>query len=70
MLGVTTYNEHGNTMLDQIGEKVDVAKMQFNFMAIRDLELAQIHLEDALTRYNSAVYRINRTWQRADPDKC
>lgn len=35
----------------------------------RDLELAQQHLQDALTRYNSAQYRLRGTWERRDPDK-
>lgn len=34
----------------------------------RDLSLAITHLEDALTRYNSACYRIDGTWKRRDPD--
>ena len=35
----------------------------------RDLALVRTHLEDALTRYNSACYRRAGTWKRADPDR-
>lgn len=35
----------------------------------RDLSIAITHLEDALTRYNSARYRRAGTWQRAEPDR-
>lgn len=35
----------------------------------RDCAIANTALEDALMRHNSAVYRINGSWMRADPDK-
>jgi hypothetical protein len=64
---VTTFNEHGNAMMVLIEEKAESASA-FDGPARRDLALARTHLEDALTRYNSACYRINGTWKRADPD--
>ena len=44
------------------GEDMDVDEA-------RDLALVRTHLEDALTRYNSACYRRLGIWQRADPDR-
>ena len=34
----------------------------------RDTSIAFTALEDALTRHNSAKYRLAETWKRADPD--
>lgn len=61
-----TFNDLGNAMLDIAREKrsktsdPDVG---------RDLSLSITSLEDALTRYNSAAYRLRGTWGRQDPDK-
>lgn len=45
--------------------RVDAAT---TFDAARDLSIAITAIEDALTRYNSACYRIAGTWKRVDPD--
>lgn len=37
--------------------------------AARDLSIAITHIEDALTRYNSAQYRESGNWVRLDPDR-
>ena len=50
-------NWMGNT---SVSDKVDTK---------RDCALVQTHLEDALTRYNSACYRLVGTWKRVDPDR-
>lgn len=67
----TTYNEHGNAMLRRVAELFELGDVVLvgNEDAIRDLELARCHLEDALTRYNSARYRMNGTWGRQDSDR-
>jgi hypothetical protein len=66
-----TFNEHGNAMLRRIwhllGDDLDRGVMTED--SIRDLELSREHLEDALTRYNSARYRMNGTWGRQDSDR-
>jgi hypothetical protein len=67
-----TYNEHGNAMLTRIenvleSEELYIAKDWDD--ACIDLRQAKEHLKDALTRYNSATYRIRGTWNRVDPDK-
>lgn len=63
---MTTFNEHGKAMHALINEKKLEA---VDGGAARDLALANTHLEDALTRYNSACYRIAGTWKRADPER-
>lgn len=66
-----TYNEHGNAMLAIAGDKRNSCDPQNDpaqMAAARDLSLAITHLEDALTRYNSACYRLAGTWNRRDPD--
>lgn len=61
-----TFNEHGAAMVSQIEAlQGDVGRSD----AGRDLALSLTHLEDALTRFNSAQYRIAGTWKRADPEK-
>jgi hypothetical protein len=60
-----TFNQHGNTMLDLIAQQ---KLLEGDGAVLRDLALAATHLEDALTRYNSAQYRRKGTWNRADPD--
>ena len=37
--------------------------------AARDYSLAITHLEDGLTRFNSAQYRLAGTWNRRDPER-
>jgi len=55
-------------MLDAIAEQIVADAYTAAPGAARDLALAKTHLEDALTRYNSAQYRAKGTWKRADPD--
>lgn len=62
-----TFNEHGLAMLQMASNRRDEAYGQD--AALRDLSIAITHLEDALTRYNSACYRMAGTWKRADPEK-
>lgn len=52
----------------KLGERMPEPLAQFSTDIGRDLALAHTALEDALTRHNSACYRIAGTWKRADPD--
>jgi hypothetical protein len=61
-----TFNEHGAEMMKELERQIDECGRS---EAGRDLALSRTHLEDALTRYNSAQYRKKGTWKRADPDK-
>lgn len=61
-----TFNELGAEMQAILDERRAEAGQS---EAGRDLALAATHLEDALTRYNSARYRMMGTWKRADPDR-
>ena len=63
---MTTFNEHGAEMMNIIERQLDEVGRD---LPGRDLALARTHLEDALTRYNSAQYHRRGTWKRADPDK-
>lgn len=73
---MTTFNEHGNAMLQQAHQlrrdvfdgKVASDAPANRDAAGRDLSIAITHLEDALTRYNSACYHLAGTWSRRDPD--
>ena len=65
-----TFNEHGNAMLARIAElRISANSAPDGSAAIADLDLARTHLEDALTRFNSACYRIAGTWGRADAER-
>lgn len=61
-----TFNERGQEMMDKLDDMLDVS---YPPKAKRDLALSRTHLEDALTRFNSAQYRIKGTWVRSDPEK-
>jgi len=67
-----TYNQLGNAMLEKLEELTDSDEVMNHddwYLIDRDLAVARTALEDALTRYNSAQYRIRGTWERRDPDK-
>lgn len=67
-----TFNDCANEMFVILADRaVQNGASPDNYQADagRDLALAKTHLEDALTRYNSARYRMGGTWKRADPDK-
>ena len=59
-----TFNEHGNAML----ARAKYLRESATGDAARDLSLSITHLEDALTRFNSALYRIQGMWVRRDPE--
>lgn len=60
-----TFNMLGNAMQ----EMAEQQRNQASDGAVgRDLSIAITHLEDAMTRYNSAQYRRKGVWKRADPD--
>jgi hypothetical protein len=61
-----TFNDHGAAMQQRIEELLD---MPYDGDVKRDLALARTHLEDALTRFNSAQYRLLGIWNRRDPEK-
>lgn len=68
-----TFNEHGTAMQSILDEaRTECASLAATSLdhgaAARDLALSATHLEDALTRYNSARYRMKGIWKRADPD--
>lgn len=59
-------------MLARITEAQATARIPVGVEAgdvLRDLALSRTHLEDALTRFNSAQYRLRGTWDRRDPEK-
>lgn len=61
-----TFNQHGQAMLDIC--ETQIKSDETPGPVARELALSRTHLEDALTRYNSAQYRKAGTWKRADPD--
>lgn len=61
-----TFNDFGASMMEILEEQLGSGH---DGSVARDLALSRTHLEDALTRYNSAQYRIRGTWKRLDPDK-
>lgn len=66
-----TFNQLGERMHAAIAFRRAEARLlpdERADLAGRDLALANTHLEDALTRYNSARYHALGTWQRRDPD--
>jgi hypothetical protein len=60
-----TFNELGAAMMERINTQL----LNATGDTARDLALARTHLEDALTRFNSAQYRLAGTWKRADPER-
>lgn len=48
---------------------IDEGQRDQHNAAAREFALSITHLEDALTRYNSARYRQEGDWHRNDPDK-
>lgn len=66
--GHLTFNE----LLALAGQRLEsmqqAAQADADRDAGRDTALAFTALEDALTRHNSARYRLAGTWKRADPD--
>lgn len=60
-----TVNELGSEIHDRINA---LRNKPYGGEVQRDLALARTHLEDALTRFNSAQYRIKGLWERRDPE--
>ncbi len=64
----TTFNDHGKAMLARLADMTARPEAQ-DLEVFGDLEQAKLHLDDALTRYNSARYRMAGMWDRADSDR-
>ena len=62
---MSTFNELVNEALERASTRRQLAGPE----AARDYSIAITHLEDALTRFNGAVYRDEGKWNRADAEK-
>lgn len=60
-----TFNELGAEMMARLEELLGTGEPG---TVKRELALSKTALEDALTRFNSACYRMAGTWKRADPE--
>lgn len=65
-MGPVTFNELGAQMLAILEEQIE---SDGRSESGRDLNISKTHLEDSMTRYNSAQHRRAGTWKRDDPDK-
>lgn len=68
----TSANDHAKAILDRIDDLVDNEQRpgeRFTPEAHADLQEARRWLNLGITMFNSAVYRINGTWGRADAER-
>lgn len=71
--GDITVNDHVNDALERVVSLIETERGPSphpdNAAALEDLEAAKHYLNLGLTLFNSAVYRLNGTWKRADAER-